>query len=153
VIQGRKRLQKIVFFLQYAGCPLDCNYTLHHFGPYSKDVADTCDEMVAAGLITEKSEENPTTYSYELTESTLNYLAQIPVHELEKYKELAKTLIVESMPRLELGSTILFFYDHCRDWEEALRMACEYKNKSAEAATSLSALELARSVYEKAGTF
>lgn len=102
--------------------------------------------MVAVGLITEKSEENPTIYSYELTESTLSYLAQIPVHELDKYKELAKTLLVESMPRLELGSTILFFYDHCKDWEGALRMACEYKNKSAEAATSLSALELARSV-------
>lgn len=42
-IQGRKRLQKVVYFLQYAGCPLDCRYTLHHFGPYSRDVADACD--------------------------------------------------------------------------------------------------------------
>ena len=52
-LRGRKRLQKVVFFLQEAGCPLDCRYTLHHYGPYSRDVADRCDEMVAAGLIDE----------------------------------------------------------------------------------------------------
>lgn len=52
-IQGRKRLQKVVYFLQQAGCPLDCQYTLHHFGPYSRDVADACDEMVAARLVVE----------------------------------------------------------------------------------------------------
>ena len=40
-IQGRKRLQKVVFLLQAAGCPLSSHFTLHHYGPYSRDVADT----------------------------------------------------------------------------------------------------------------
>src|SRR5258706_10557443 len=79
-IQGRKRLQKVVFFLQQAGCPLDCQYTLHHFGPYSRDVADTCDEMVAAGVVGRK-EGKPNTaraYTHPPPPATPGLLAQQP---------------------------------------------------------------------------
>jgi len=34
-LNGRKRLQKIVFALQQIGCPLDSHFILHHYGPYS----------------------------------------------------------------------------------------------------------------------
>ena len=67
-LHGRKRLQKVVYFLQEAGCPLNCRYSLHHFGPYSCDVADRCDEMVAAGLLEETARpfNGDTQYTYAL---------------------------------------------------------------------------------------
>lgn len=56
---GRKRLQKVVFLLQQAGCDLGCHFTLQPFGPYSLDVAHAIDEMVAAGLVIETGKQLP----------------------------------------------------------------------------------------------
>ncbi len=144
-IQGRKRLQKVVYFLQYAGCPLDCRYTLHHFGPYSRDVADACDEMVAAGLIEEHG--GPTAaspYSYKLAPTTRDHLVNTVDDCLQQYQTLGTRLINENLWSLELGSTILFFYAHANDWEEALTKACEYKKKNPKDASSQNALSLAK---------
>ena len=144
-IQGRKRMQKVVYFLQYAGCPLDCQYTLHHFGPYSRDVAEVCDEMVAAGLIEEHSGPN-SSYSYKLAHITRDYLADVEDDQMHHYEQLVKRLIKESLLSLELGSTILYFYAQSNDWEDALSNACGYKKKNPEDASSQTALGLAKQI-------
>src|SRR5258706_15957819 len=124
-IQGRKRLQKVVFFLQQAGCPLDCQYTLHHFGPYSRDVADTCDEMVAAGLVDEKVEQQNTVmqYTYTLRPDIRDLVAKDPDAHLTQFAGLGRELIDPSKTHiwwLELGSTILYFFNVSKDWDDAL---------------------------------
>jgi uncharacterized protein YwgA len=30
-------MQKLIFMLQAAGCPLDADYDLHHYGPFRED--------------------------------------------------------------------------------------------------------------------
>lgn len=152
-IQGRKRLQKVVFFLQQAGCPLDCRYTLHHFGPYSRDVADICDEMVAARLIEEKV--SPTAcgmqYEYKLTPEAQKYLAVLPDPGMRPYQELGTRLIGENLWQLELGSTVLLYYGGCCSWDDALRDACEFKKVDAGDKESQRALELAKRVQTQVG--
>ena len=152
-IQGRKRLQKVVFFLQQAGCELDCRYTLHHFGPYSRDVADACDEMVAAGLIEEKArpESWGMQYDYRLKPETQKYLAASPDLEMLPYQGLGKNLIGENLWQLELGSTILFYYGRRGNWDNALTEACDFKKADAGNKESRKALELAKRVREQAG--
>lgn len=114
-IQGRKRLQKVAFFLQHAGCPLDCKYTLHHFGPYSRDVADACDEMVAVGLVIETGEpqNGVMQYAYSLTPESHELLTRTP--NAQSFESLGRSLINEAIWPLELGSTILYFYGQSRD--------------------------------------
>src|SRR5258705_142192 len=112
-IQGRKRLQKVVFFLQAAGCPLDCRFTLHHYGPYSRDVADVCDEMVAAGLLEEHVTPNATgaQYGYKLTARTRQLLDAMAREDgaraatLQPFRDLANRLMGEDLWRLELNSS------------------------------------------------
>ena len=149
-IQGRKRLQKIVYFLQYAGCPLQCQYTLHHFGPYSRDVADACDEMVAAGLIVETGgpKGGSMQYEYSLAPQTSKLLERTVDAQLQAFKSLGTELLTESLWTLELGSTILFFYSQDLDWPAALTKACEFKKVQPEHATSLDSLTLAKRVHE-----
>jgi len=144
-IEGRKRLQKIVYFLQCAGCPLDCHYTLHHFGPYSCDVADTCDEMVAAGLIEESGGPSlAAPYSYKLPPTTRDLLTNTIDERVQKYMKFGKGLIEENLWSLELGSTILYFYSQTNEWDCALTKACEYKHTTPELAASQAALRLAK---------
>lgn len=152
-IQGRKRLQKVVFFLQQAGCPLGCQYTLHHFGPYSRDVADACDEMVAAGLIEEKIEPQAgiTQYGYTLKPQTLEFLRQVPQQQLQPFETIAKQLINENIWSLELGSTILFFYKQNGDWNDALAKACQFKKTEPANEFSQAALVLAQRMADQGG--
>jgi len=153
-IRGRKRLQKIVYFLQAAGCRLNCDYTLHHFGPYSRDVADACDEMVASRLLEERVEPNVvgTQYSYRLSPEAKRLLAALsPDFDLQAFEDLAKRLFATDLWQLELGSTIAFFQQQLGSWDEAMLKACEFKKVSPEAPSSRSALTLARGIV-KAGT-
>ena len=145
-LQGRKRLQKIVFFLQEAGCPLDCRYTLHHFGPYSRDVADRCDEMVAAGLVTETGgpSNGNMQYTYMLKPETRIMLPHTPDSAMQQFHKLCDELIKENLWSLELGSTVLFFHRQNGDWENALTKACQFKKVPSDLPTSRDALKLAK---------
>ena len=59
MLHTRKRLQKVVFLLQAAGCPFDDDtcFTITARGP--RKWPGCSDEMVRAGLLKEQSQENP----------------------------------------------------------------------------------------------
>jgi uncharacterized protein YwgA len=151
-LEGRKRLQKVVFFLQQAGCPLDCQYRLHYFGPYSRDVADACDEMVAAGLVIEtgRPRNGAMQYDYSLKPEIRQLLEQTPDPRLQPFQPLGTELINESLWGLELGSTILFFYGQISDWNTAFAKACQFKKVDTTNESSQHALELAKRVSGQA---
>ena len=56
-ISGKKRLQKFGMLLQYAGLGLDVDFSLHHYGPYSSELADAADELSWSGAIKEEAEQ------------------------------------------------------------------------------------------------
>lgn len=148
-LDGRKRLQKIVYFLQYAGCDLGCRYTLHHYGPYSRDVADTCDEMVAAKLIEESGgpKAGQMQYTYQLPLKTQRLLEGIDDEQMDAFAVLGKRLMGEEIWPLELGSTILFFYEQNGDWQNAMVEACTYKKADVDNEVSQKALALAKDIH------
>ena len=144
-LNGRKRLQKIVFALQQIGCPLDSHFILHHYGPYSRDVADICDEMVAAKLVEESQEMGSAQYSYKLTPKTRKLLAKtVSRDKLKPFEQKAKALLRENLWTLELGSTILYYYGQNPDWDDAMAKACEFKKKPKDIKRSQRALTFAR---------
>jgi uncharacterized protein len=157
-IQGRKRLQKVVFLLQAAGCPLGADYSLHHYGPYSRDVADTCDELTASGLLAESWGGNGVgvEYSYKLGDRGPEAIALTEHHlgtgvqKWTTFEVLAKDLLVRDMWELELGSTIAYFYGRSqdKDWDKALKDACEFKKKNPADPASQRALTLAKRVVK-----
>ncbi|MGP1345956.1 MAG: hypothetical protein ACTS3F_04710 [Phycisphaerales bacterium] len=134
-LRGRKRMQKVIYFLQQVGCPIGAEYTLHHYGPYSRCVANITDEMVAEGLLLERGGGGGQ-YEYELDAKTRSMIDQAracqgeSVSAFEKFKQMAVELLQEDLWTLELGSTILYFFRTQRDspnWERALVDACRYK--------------------------
>jgi uncharacterized protein YwgA len=75
--RSRKRMQKLIFSLQAAGCSLEANYDLHYYGPYSHDVATLTDEMVREGLLKERSDTYHFggEYSYTLPETSRQHVS------------------------------------------------------------------------------
>jgi uncharacterized protein YwgA len=118
----RKRLQKVSYLLQRAGCPFRCRYTLHRYGPFSPDVSEVLDDMLEDGLIMERAEAK----SYILTPSTASHLANLPGYEMSPFKNLGAELIKKDAQDLQLGSTMLYFYDITQNWDDALARACQF---------------------------
>src|SRR5579863_3270500 len=77
-LRSRKRMQKVVFLSQSAGCPFDAEYRLHHFGPYSDGVAHITDEMVQVGLLeeVEKTTSVGNSYDYRIPEKSVRAIAE-----------------------------------------------------------------------------
>ena len=52
---GRTAIQKLVYFLQVLGVPMQFKFRIHHFGPYCDDIASTLDWLQADGVILDQS--------------------------------------------------------------------------------------------------
>ena len=156
-LETRKRLQKVVYLLHAAGCPLDVGYTLHHYGPYSSDVAELTDEMVGVGLLEETAEPNMaggSTYSYRLSgraREQLRGLDQRP-DELNSFEDMAKRLLVEHLQKLEYGATVACFHGQGGSWDEARHAAAKFKGQPADDPAMRSAEALAREVLRRRET-
>jgi uncharacterized protein YwgA len=149
-IRGRKRMQKVVYFLQQAGCPIEAEFSLHHYGPYSRDVAEVTDIMVGQQLL---QEQNGVQFTYTLSPQTAELIDSARARSPQKsgpfevYRDMAVSLLDQDLWHLELGSTVLYFFKAQgadANWEKALAEACEYKKVSTSATASKSALELAK---------
>lgn len=166
-IKTRKRLQKVVYLLQAAGCDLDVEYTLHHYGPYSQDVASLTDKMVQAGLLCEEKTANSIagtgtsfSYSYQLTKKAQEQLErpeevgsiQKRLGRLDQFKPLARRLLNQStLQKLEFGATVAYLHAKKPDagWEEARKTAATFKHQDADSATMQDAEIFARQILEQ----
>ena len=134
-------MQKVVFMLQAAGCPLDAEFYLHHYGTYSEDVARLTDEMVRKELLEEETRPAPngSQYSYRLPARVKQQLSELERSEsgktlagqLAAFEAKAKTLLQADVKELEYASTILFFHEQGDDWPEAVEKAIEFKGTPA----------------------
>lgn len=164
-LHSRKRLQKVVYLLQAAGCDLDVEYALHHYGPYSQDVASLADEMVQADLLREQKISNTmvgSSFSYELSDRAQEQLKRIEeegnhrqrLGVLADFENLAQQLVGESnLQKLEYAATVAYF--HARhpeeDWGEACQAAARFKRLPADHLTMRDAVAMAQEVVNVRG--
>jgi len=138
----------------------DVDFRLHHYGPYSTEIASSLDELASREILIEEEQSNSVgvQYNYRLPESTslmLEMIEQKPTEVISKqkqefgeYKEKIDQLLKENLWLLELGSTIAHYYVQVNDWDEAKKQACAFKRVESERKSSLAALKLAKSVIE-----
>ena len=90
-VQGRKRLQKLVFLLQKCDkTPFQYSFISYLYGPYCSDLQNDVDRLVSAGYITE--DRTNYLYSYEVTREGKNVSREIE----KKYgKNKAKQLYAD----------------------------------------------------------
>jgi uncharacterized protein YwgA len=155
-INSRKRIQKTFHLLQFARCDFALQYRMHHYGPYSAELAETLDRMARDKWILEtaKSTEIGPQYDYSFNDSHLRSLqdfesTSIGLAEktrLEKFADLTVRLVKTRSRVLELGSTVAEFWKDCGNWDEAVNAAAEYKGEPPGSDFMREALELAMSV-------
>lgn len=157
-LHTRKRLQKVVFMLQAAGCPLGADFILHHYGPYSEELARLTDEMVRAALLEEQTSENGVgqQYSYKLRPQAQEKLRSLEQSErgrplsaqMVRFEPLARVLLSADLPDLEVAATVLYFRRQNHDWPEAIEKTRTFKGISVNNPLLAQAEQLARRVEE-----
>ena len=154
-VHTRKRVQKVVFLLQAAGLDFGATFRLHHFGPYSAEVASSLDEMSRLGVLEEQRYANVVGWQSEYSLSTDAKRSLVEFEETEKgrasaaqvdkfKRQLHRLLDVADLWELELGSTIAYFHRKYSDWEKAVQEACRFKNVRSDIPKTQQALALAR---------
>ena len=154
-MRTRKRVQKIVYLLQAAGLDFRAAFRLHHFGPYSAEVASLLDGMSRQGILEERRYANVAGWQ---SEYRLSREATVSLSEFEKTPKgraaatqfeqfqapVRRLLDVSDLWELELGATIAYFHEKHGDWEKAVQEACKFKNVRADAAKTQESLALAQ---------
>jgi uncharacterized protein YwgA len=152
----RKRVQKSIHLLQAAGCPFRVEHRLHHYGPYSYEVADLTDELTREGVFQETN--TPTAvgrqYNYALSEAarrTLEAFERTPggaraERELQPFEPLFRRLLSCDLRELELASTIMYYKQHGLDWSQAAEATARFKCESAGGPVMERAAALAQSL-------
>lgn len=135
-VDSRKRLQKSVYLLQLAGCPLKCAYILHYYGPYSFELAGLIDQLDGANIIEEAPELTGfgTRYRASITDRGRKALGNIEKTKrgrslLSKIKPFVlrfEKLNQEDVWVLELAATVAYF--HKGDWAKAKKQTATFKN-------------------------
>jgi len=138
-VDSRKRLQKSIYLLQHAGCPLQFNYILHYYGPYSFELASLIDQLDGAEVIKEFPE--PTEFGSVRYKSRITDKGNRILIDFEKtgdgkqasakitpFVPLFKDLNKEDPSVLELAATIAYFYEG--DWAEAQKQTSIFKRLS-----------------------
>jgi uncharacterized protein YwgA len=133
-VDSRKRLQKSIYLLQFLkGFPLQLDYFLHFYGPYSWELADLIGQLESSRIIEEKCEDGMaykshiTDYGKEIIEkfetSNDGIIALKKIsHFIPSFQDLSK----ESRWVLELASTVAFYYSD--NWGDAKEQTVKFKS-------------------------
>ncbi len=157
-LKSRKRIQKTIHLLKLAGCPIEADYRLHYYGPYSSDVAELLDEMTANGLLKEEAEAVGfgKQYGYSLPENVLRSMREFESTDrgrgaqraIAPFAGLMESLRREPAKTLEYASTIAHFRQAGREWGDAIEETAKYKKVTPDSLKC--ARELAQQVLERA---
>lgn len=157
-LNTRKKMQKVVYLLQAAKCPFDADYGLHHYGPYSSDVAQTTDVMVQVGLLEEEALDSGAgkQFNYRLTDKAEESVAEFEKSDagqkakarLQPFREKAQDLLGQDVRRLEMAATIAFFWRQSKDWKSAVEKMCQFKGLKPNDPLTVEAEDLARETLD-----
>ena len=151
-VDSRKRLQKSIYLLQRAGCPLQFSYILHYYGPYSFELAGLIDQLKGADIIDESPEQTGfggVRYRSEISQKGKRVLENFQKSETgeKMYRQIKpfiscfQDLNEKDLWVLELAATIAYFHEG--EWEEAQKQTATFKKLSENDSKLKQALALA----------
>ena len=153
-VDSRKRLQKSIYLLQLAGCPLRCDYILHYYGPYSFELAGLIDQLEGAKIIEETPKQlarGVVQYKSVITDKGKSALSSFEktkvgrctLGKIQPFISRFIALNAEDSWVLELAATVAYFHED--DWTKAISQTANFKHVLAGSTNLKKAEELARS--------
>ncbi len=158
-VQGRKKLQKLVYIAKLDGVPLEDDFFFHHYGPYSCGLAARVDQLVETGLLTENTRHlsiaDGVEYGYQLTEKARSFLNDVqkevpPTLQRSLDSGFPPTIALKDRDvfQLELAATLLYWLEKGHPWEEAEGITQQRKNADLNSTAFKEAKLIAKDIWE-----
>jgi uncharacterized protein YwgA len=115
-IVGKTRLQKAVFILELAGVGFGFEFSYHHYGPYSEELAWATKDATAEGLVRQHEEQARWGGTYSVF--SIPKLFDLPSDDVSKTRReiLSRSMTVDAVV-LELAATAaLLKTEGSSDW-------------------------------------
>ena len=127
-VNGRKKMQKMIYILKKMNFPFAEKYELHMYGPYSEELTLRVEELCEMGFLAERFEDKGSykQYCYQETDEGSKFLTTADAPD-EQLPGCIEQLNEKSSRFLELVSTLLFF-DHLEQEEQIAKIRI-IKNK------------------------
>ncbi len=141
-IEGRKKLQKTVYILKMSRFTFPEEFNWADYGPYSPELANEIQTMVALGLVDEEKD-LAGTYKYSLGEKGRDFLKDYPGLEMPNsaweslLARIAAKLNSKSAFDLELLSSCVFIYDEHQSLEDMANKIISLKPKYKDSITQV----------------
>lgn len=134
---GRTMVQKVCYFLKAKGIPLEYDFDMYHYGPYSQELYYRVDELMADGIINDES--NTKNKSQYLPGQNNSELVDCYLEELSTWIPVLNQVINSfsnaSPSDMELLATTHYFentmhkyYKRTPDTKELVEKVYEVKN-------------------------
>lgn len=149
-VVGRTRLQKTVKLLQSLGAPVDYDYMIHFYGPYSEGVQADIGLLENLGMVTEtvKLSQEGTPYAILTAAADARPLASAP--ELKPFLPAINTMSDTDAVVLELAATYDAFRKTGDDHKTALERLRRKKGTKCDSGREVKALALLKKLGLKA---
>ena len=150
-VVGRTRLQKTVKLLQRLKAPMDYDYMIHFYGPYSEGVQSDIGLLESFGLVEEKQCTGLDGSPYFVLQATeqAKKLADRP--EVKKFHSAIQIMSESDAVVLELAATYDAFRETGDDHKTALERLKRKKGTKCEEGRTDKALALLKQLGLKAG--
>jgi hypothetical protein len=150
-IVGRTRLQKTVKLLQRLGAPMDYDYMIHFYGPYSEGVQSDIGLLQAFGFVEEQQRTNQEGSPYFVLRATdaAAKLADRP--EVKAFQPKIDIMNAADPVVLELAATYDAFRESGHGHKTAIERLRRKKGAKCEQGRAEAALALLRKLGLKAG--
>jgi uncharacterized protein YwgA len=139
---GRTRLQKTVKLLQRLGAPMDYDYMIHFYGPYSESVQSDIGLLENLGLVTEKTRTKDDGSPYFILEAGAEAIEFARSSMMRPYRKAIQLMNQSDATVLELAATSDAFREMGNDHRTALTRLRRKKGKKCEGGNVKSALAL-----------
>ena len=114
-VEGRKKLQKMVYILQAKGYPFREQFSYHHYGPYSSQLKREIDLLVRedSEVVSEDADQTGpySAFKYSAGNKMESFLKIGGATSEPEWASLAKELNKKCAQELEAISTVLFLRD------------------------------------------
>ena len=131
-VYGRTRLQKTVKLLQRLGAPLDYDYMIHFYGPYSEGVQSDIGLLDNLGLVAEQECAKQDGSSYFVLRATDAAIPLAECDEMKKFLPAIKIMNAAEPVVLELAATYDAFREMGNDHTTALERLRRKKRQKCE---------------------
>jgi uncharacterized protein len=141
-VYGRTRLQKTVKILQRLGAPLDYEYMIHFYGPYSEGLQSEIGLLEKMGLVKEYMQRKGDGSPYYVLEATSQAIPLSEDIDLQGYKDAIKEMNNTEGTVLELAATYDAFRELGSDPEEAKSKLIAKKGSKCDEGRAENAIDL-----------